>query len=67
MVDDQLARVVDLDPAEVWRRLAAEPGELSDILDVADRVATVDGAVNALENAVIADLRQRCRRAASGS
>ncbi len=43
MVDRQLARLVDIDPAEVWRRLDAEARDLSDILDVANRVATVDG------------------------
>ena len=58
----QLARLVDVDPAEVWRRLDAEPGDLSDILDVANRVATVDGAVNALERGIISELQDRCRR-----
>jgi hypothetical protein len=62
VVDEQLAHLVDIDPAEVWQRLDAEPGDLTDILDAADRVATVDGDVNALEAAVIADLRERCRR-----
>ncbi|MFD7755653.1 TerD family protein [Streptomyces sp. NPDC059757] len=63
VVDRQLADLVDIDPAEVWGRIDAEPGDLSDILDVADRVATVDGAVNAHERAVISELRDRCRRA----
>ncbi|MFD5633664.1 hypothetical protein ACFWJM_05900 [Streptomyces sp. NPDC127077] len=63
MVDEQLAHLVDIDPAEVWRRLDAEPGDLSDLLDVADRVATVDGAVNARESTVISELRDRCRPA----
>jgi hypothetical protein len=63
VVDEQLAHLVDIDPAEVWQRLDAEPGDLSDILDAADRVASLDGDVNALEEAVIADLRDRCRRA----
>jgi hypothetical protein len=49
--------------AEVWRRLDAVPGDLSDILDVANRVATVDGPVNELERAVISELQDRCRRA----
>jgi hypothetical protein len=62
VVDRQLAHLVDIDPAQVWRRLDDEPGDLSDILDVADRVATVDGAVNALERAAISELRDRCRR-----
>ncbi|MCZ2523140.1 MULTISPECIES: hypothetical protein [Streptomyces] len=62
VVDEQLAHLVDIDPAEVWRRIDAEPGDLSDLLDVADRVAAVDGAVNAREKAVIAELGERCRR-----
>lgn len=62
VVDRQFAHLVDIDPAEVWRRIDDEPGDLSDILDVADRVATVDGAVNALERAAISELRDRCRR-----
>ena len=61
-VDRQLAHLIDIDPAEVWRRLDAEPGDLSDILGVADRVATVDGDINALERAVISQLRDHCRR-----
>ncbi|MGW2763482.1 hypothetical protein [Streptomyces sp. NPDC001275] len=62
VVDEQLAHLVDIDPAEVWRRIDAEPGDLSDILDAADRVATVDGDVNARETAVISELRDRCSR-----
>lgn len=63
VVDRQLADLVDIEPAEVWERIDAEPGDLSDILDVADRVATVDGAVNTREKAVISELRDRYRRA----
>ncbi|WP_328477447.1 hypothetical protein OHS71_05720 [Streptomyces sp. NBC_00377] len=62
VVDEQLAHLVDIEPAEVWRRVDAEPGDLSDILDAADRVAAVDGDVNAAEKAVLAELRDRCRR-----
>lgn len=62
VVDEQLAHLVDIDPAEVWRRLDAEPGDLSDLPDVAARVAAVDGAVNALEKAVISEVQDRCRR-----
>ncbi|MFG2026090.1 hypothetical protein [Streptomyces sp. NPDC048825] len=63
VVDEQLAHLVDIDPDEVWERIDAEPGDLSDILDMADQVATVDGDVNAREKAVISELRYRCRRA----
>lgn len=62
VADEELSRLVDVDPAEVWRRLDAEPGDVSDLLDVADRVANVDGAVNALEREVIAELQNRCSR-----
>lgn len=62
VVDEQLAQLVDVDPADVWERIDAESEDLSDILDAADRVATVDGDVTAREKAVIAELRERCRR-----
>ncbi|MFJ8944464.1 hypothetical protein ACIRG4_14610 [Streptomyces sp. NPDC102395] len=62
VVDRQFAHLVDIEPAEVWRRVEAEPGDLGDILDAAERVAAVDGDVNAAEKAVLAELRDRCRR-----
>ncbi|MGW5464398.1 hypothetical protein [Streptomyces sp. NPDC003996] len=62
VVDEKLANVVDIDPAEVWKRVNAEPGDLSDVLDAAERVATVDGDVNSREKAILAELRERCRR-----
>jgi tellurite resistance protein len=62
VVDTELADVVDIDPAEVWERIGAEPGDLSDILDAAERVATVDGDVSAREKAVLSELRDRCHR-----
>lgn len=63
VVDEQLANVVEIDPSDVWKRLDAESGDLTELLDVADRVATVDGDITALEKEVIAELRSRCRRA----
>ena len=62
VADEKLARLVDVDPAEVWRRLDAEPGDVSDLLDVANRVAAVDGAVNARERRTISELQDRCGR-----
>ncbi len=59
-VDEQLAHLVDVDPSEVWRRLDAESGDLSDILDVANQVAKVDGSVNSRERAIISELQDRC-------
>lgn len=63
VVDDQLANVVDIDSGDVWKRLDAEPGDLAELLDVADWVATVDGDITAREKEIIAELRDRCRRA----
>lgn len=62
VVDEQLAQVVDLDPADVWRRIDAEPGDVSDLLEVAEKVATVDGAVNARERAIISEIQKCCAR-----
>ncbi|MGQ4419141.1 hypothetical protein ACN6LA_006272 [Streptomyces sp. SAS_269] len=62
VVDEQLAQLVDVDPADVWERIDAESGDLSDVLDAADRVATVNGDVTAREKAVISELRERCLR-----
>ncbi|MFF8102835.1 hypothetical protein ACF07S_24350 [Streptomyces sp. NPDC016640] len=62
VVDEELARLVDVDPAEVWKRIDGEPGDLSDVLDAAERVAAVDGDVNAREKAVLSELRERCSR-----
>jgi len=62
VVDEELAHLVEVDPSDVWRRLDAEPGDLSDILDVANQVATVDGALSAREKALISELQDRCSR-----
>lgn len=62
VADERLARLVDLDPAEVWRLLDAAPGDVRELLDVANRVAIVDGAVNALERGIISELQDRCGR-----
>jgi hypothetical protein len=60
VADEQFARLIDVDPSEVWRRLDTESGDLSDILDAANRVATVDGPVNTLERAFISEVQDRC-------
>ncbi|MWV47884.1 hypothetical protein GRS96_01180 [Rathayibacter sp. VKM Ac-2803] len=57
--DEQLSRVVDIDAADVFRRLEAESGDLTDLIDAAERVASVDGDMNAGEKSVIAELRRR--------
>lgn len=59
VVDEQLACLIDIDPDEVWRRLETEPREMDDILDAANRVAAVDGALSPSEKAIISELRGR--------
>lgn len=63
LVDEALARLVDVDADEVWARVDANTGDLQDILDAAAQVAAVDGDVNARERAVLAELGDRCARA----
>lgn len=60
--DEQLANIVTIDPDEVWHRIDSEQGNLSDVVDAAERVGAVDGDLNAHEKAVIAELRDRCQR-----
>jgi len=62
VVDEHLAQLIDVDPAEVWRRVDAESGDLSDVVNAASRVATVDGAANAQEEAILLVLSERCAR-----
>ncbi|MET9109672.1 hypothetical protein [Streptomyces zhihengii] len=62
VVDDELAQVVDIDRTEVWQRIAAEQGDLSDICDAAERVAAVDGDITPSEKAVLSELRDLCSR-----
>ncbi|ONH22567.1 hypothetical protein BL253_35270 [Pseudofrankia asymbiotica] len=61
VVDDQLTHLVDIEPAEVWRRIEAESGSLDDIVDAANQVAEVDGDINKPERAIISEVEARCR------
>jgi tellurite resistance protein len=63
LIDERLAQLVEVDAEEVWRRLDAEVGDLSDLIDVAHRVAAVDGDPTKAERAVISAIEARCRRA----
>lgn len=63
VVDEQLAQLIDVDSAEIWRRVDAELGDLDDVIDAAGRVAAVDGEVNSRERAVLLELEERCSRA----
>lgn len=65
LADERLARLVDLDRAEVWRRLEAEPGDVSGLVEEASLVAAVDGSVNKRERELISELEARCGSAAA--
>ncbi len=62
VADERLAQVVDIDPADVWKRVADETGDLGDVVDAAERVAGVNGDLDSREKAILAELRERCRR-----
>ncbi|MFD7810587.1 hypothetical protein ACPCC3_22305 [Streptomyces cellulosae] len=62
VADERLAQVVDIDPADMWKRVADETGDLSDVVDAAERVAGVDGDLDSREKVMVAELRERCRR-----
>jgi tellurite resistance protein len=62
VVDEVLTRLVEVDPADVWKLLDAAEGDLSDILDAAKRVAAVDGTTNAHERSIISEIEDRCGR-----
>lgn len=60
VVDEELARVVEVDWAEVLRRVDAEPGDRRDLLDAARAVSEIDGAANQRERLVLDRLEQLC-------
>lgn len=62
VVDEQLAQMVELQVDEVWRRLDAVEGDLSDLVDLANKVAAVDGKTTRKERAVIDTIAKRCQR-----
>ena len=59
LTEEDLEQVIDIDKAEIWRRLDAEDGDLIDLMDVAQKTAEIDGDVNKLETAVLEELRHR--------
>ena len=62
VVDEDLARLVAVNDSAVWVRLDAEQGDLSDLIEVAEQVAKVDGPVTKRETTAIAAVRQHCER-----
>ncbi|WP_210410904.1 TerB family tellurite resistance protein [Oerskovia sp. KBS0722] len=63
VLDEEFALMIDVDPAELWRRMEATPGDLSDVAAAAERVATVDGEVNKFERAALSKIDDRCNAA----
>lgn len=59
--DERLARVIDIDPADVWAKINAADDDLSDIVAAAEVVAAIDGDVNPREQKVLDAIRERCR------
>jgi len=59
-VDERLANVVQVDADHVWQLVASEPGDLSDVIDAAERIAAADGKPSARETAIISTLREQC-------
>lgn len=64
--DERLARVVDVDPKDVWQLLEAESADMKGLVGQARLVAEVDGDINERERAVIKELKQRCAKAKRG-
>jgi tellurite resistance protein len=67
LTEEDLAHVIDIDKADIWRRLDAEDGDLLDLMDVAQKTAEIDGEINKLEEAVLEELRQRYGASGSNS
>jgi hypothetical protein len=65
VIDEQLALLIEIEPADVWQRIDAEEGDLTDLLDVAERVASINGTVNPREQAIVDELRARCGSSAA--
>lgn len=59
VVDEQLAQLVEVDPADVWHRVDAESGDLSDVLEAAKAVAIIDGGTRSSEREMLSELESR--------
>lgn len=62
VTDEQLARVIITDEDQVWARVEAEEGDLSDLVSAAELVAGIDGKITTSERAVIDELEERASR-----
>lgn len=63
--DNDLARVVEIDPEDVWTRLGAEDGDLHDVIAAAEVVAGIDGPINKQEENLLDEIRRRCSASTS--
>lgn len=61
VADEKLAAVIDIEPAEVWTMIAATDDDMEDIISASQLVASVDGDINAKEQALLDELKIRCR------
>lgn len=59
IIDEQLGRVIDIEPDEVWSRVASEGGDLGDLVDASITIAEVDGEINARERALLDEILER--------
>lgn len=57
--DLSLARVIELDPADVWLLLEETSGDLEDVLKALEAVASIDGEINLEERRILAEIRHR--------
>jgi tellurite resistance protein len=62
VLDEELREVVDIDVEEVLGRLEAEDGDLSDLVEAAERVAAIDGELNKHEDRLLDEIRRRTSR-----
>lgn len=61
LVDEEFSQVIDLEPSAVWAKVRSASGDKSDLVEVAELVAAVDGAVNKHELRVLQELRAYIR------
>lgn len=62
VADERLAHTINIDPEDVWWLVSAAPGDLSDILEAAQWVAEVNGAINEHEKDILSELHNRLAR-----
>lgn len=60
VIDVDLAQAIDTNRSEVWRRIEATPGDLSDLPDAAYQVVAIDGAPGSPEHTLLAELARVC-------